>query len=137
MGGVGRGQRDELWVQARALGMQRWEGAGGRTPGTGPVLQVYKGGGGPVADLSLLKTDKPVPKNSLCTLPLPGILACICTPVPLPVGAAADKPLTGAMDKMKNMAVKRDEIRKSFIGDPTQQAAADVVAGEEDLSAFL
>lgn len=62
--------------------------------------------------------------------------ACIRTPSHLP-GAATDKPLTGAMDKMKNMAVKRDEIRKSFIGDPTQQAAADVAAGEEDLSAFL
>ncbi len=44
------------------------------------------------------------------------------------------------MDKMKNMAVKRDSMRKSFIG---EVAAAKAMApvpdedGEDDLSSYL
>jgi calcium/calmodulin-dependent protein kinase I len=51
------------------------------------------------------------------------------------------------MDKMRNMAVKRDSVRKSFIGDPNGKPAAAGGAGSpgagpddkggDDLSAYL
>ena len=52
------------------------------------------------------------------------------------------KQLAGAMDKMKNMAVKRDSMRKSFIEDKaTAKAMAPVPneedAEEDDLSSYL
>lgn len=57
-----------------------------------------------------------------------------------PHAGAGTKQLQSTMDKMKNMAVKRDSIRKSFIGDPAAAkavAAADEKEGADDLSAYL
>ena len=56
--------------------------------------------------------------------------------------AGDGKQLAGAMDKMKNMAVKRDSMRKSFIEDKaTAKAMAPVPneedAEEDDLSSYL
>ena len=63
------------------------------------------------------------------------------------VPAASSKQLQSTMDKMRNMAVKRDSMRKSFIGDPNGKGsmpaapAPDTVAeekeGGDDLSAYL
>ncbi|GAX83638.1 hypothetical protein CEUSTIGMA_g11062.t1 [Chlamydomonas eustigma] len=48
------------------------------------------------------------------------------------------KQLAGTMDKMKNMAVKRDSMRKSFIGDAAAaKAMAPVLDDEEDVSSYL
>lgn len=45
--------------------------------------------------------------------------------------------LQGAMDNMKNMATKRDSMRKSFLGDPSKsQPAAPVEEGDE-LASYL
>ncbi len=56
--------------------------------------------------------------------------------------AASNKQLAAAMDKMKNMAVKRSSMRKSFIGEPAKAGAAPPAPVEEkeaegDLSQFL
>ena len=68
------------------------------------------------------------------------VLYCLLRP---PMYCAGDgKQLAGAMDKMKNMAVKRDSMRKSFIEDKaTAKAMAPVPneedAEEDDLSSYL
>ena len=65
------------------------------------------------------------------------IVYCLLPPPP-----GDGKQLAGAMDKMKNMAVKRDSMRKSFIEDKaTAKAMAPVPneedAEEDDLSSYL
>ncbi|PNH00490.1 Calcium/calmodulin-dependent protein kinase type 1D, partial [Tetrabaena socialis] len=62
---------------------------------------------------------------------------------PTTADEATSKQLQSTMDKMRNMAVKRDSLRKSFIGDPNGKPAAagppaadDKDAGH-DLSAYL
>lgn len=70
----------------------------------------------------------PLGKPSEC------LFACFLAVV---VCAAGSKQLQGAMDKMKNLAIKRDATRKSFIGDPTK--VAQVTGGDDgdDLSSYL
>ena len=41
------------------------------------------------------------------------------------------------MDKMRNMAVRRDSVRKSFIADPANAADKGGPGGEDDLSSYL
>ena len=46
--------------------------------------------------------------------------------------------LQGAMDNMKNMATRRDSVRKSFLGDPSKPQTATSGAIEEDeLASYL
>lgn len=55
-----------------------------------------------------------------------------------PDRAAGTQQLQGAMDKMKNLAIKRDEGRMSFIGDPTKVAqVTGGDGGDDDLSSYL
>jgi hypothetical protein len=62
-----------------------------------------------------------------------------CVPDSLPPSVTGEvKQLAGTMDKMKNMAVKRDSMRKSFIGDATAaKTMAPVPDHEEDVSSYL
>jgi len=47
------------------------------------------------------------------------------------------KPLSGTTDKMKNMAAKRDSMRKSFIGEQAAAKGMGPVSEEDDLSSYL
>ncbi|GIL62570.1 hypothetical protein Vafri_16770 [Volvox africanus] len=62
---------------------------------------------------------------------------------PTTADEATSKQLQSTMDKMRNMAVKRDSLRKSFIGDPNgKPVVSGAVVGDDkdaanDLSAYL
>jgi len=51
--------------------------------------------------------------------------------------AGEGKPLSGTTDKMKNMAAKRDSMRKSFIGEQAAAKGMGPVSEEDDLSSYL
>ena len=57
----------------------------------------------------------------------------------MPWMTGEEKKLAGATDKMKDMAARRDSLRKSFIGEIEKAKALAPVAddAEDDLSSYL